>query len=196
MIRINLLPHRELRRAALQRRFYILAATTLAIGGAVVISVHGIIAGRIDKQTARNSYLEKEIALLDKQIEEIRKLKDQTQALLARKKVVETLQENRTETVHLLDQIVRLLPDGIYLKQIKETGNRVNIVGYAQSNARVSTLMRNLESSPWLSAPSLVEIKAVTLNKAALNEFSLNVDLSHPKPTATADAKPVEVKKG
>ena len=100
------------------------------------------------------------------QIDEIRKLKEQTQALLARKRVVESLQTNRTETVRLLDQLVRQLPDGVFLKAIKQTGQRVNVVGYATSNARVSTLMRNFEASPWLESPSLIEIKAVSVENA------------------------------
>ena len=99
-------------------------------------------------QQSRNKYLQDEIVKLDKQIAEIQKLKDQTAALLARKRVVETLQGNRSEVVHLLDQLVRQLPDGVYLKGIKQTGTEVTITGFTQSQARVSTLMRNLESSP------------------------------------------------
>jgi type IV pilus assembly protein PilN len=138
----------------------------------------------------RNKYLESEIVLLDKQIDEIRKLKEQTQALLARKRVVESLQTNRTETVRLLDQLVRQLPDGVYLKAVKQTGQRVNVVGYATSNARVSTLMRNFEASPWLESPSLIEIKAVTVDNALLNEFNLNVTISRPKEENAVNAKP------
>ena len=160
MVRINLLPHRELKRKRQRDAFFALAAINLLIGSAVVFAVYGVIGGRIEQQQGRNSYLEGEIAILDKQIEEIRKLREQTQAMLARKKVVETLQGNRSEAVHLLDQLVRQLPDGVYLKSVKQNGSTVNITGYAQSNARVSSLLRNLEASPWLEQPSLVEIKA------------------------------------
>jgi len=122
--------------------------------------------------------MKEQIAILDKQIDEIKKIRAQTQALLARKKVVETLQDNRSDVVHLLDQLVRLLPDGVYLRSIKQINQTINLAGYAQSNARVSTLMRKLESSPWLGSPSLIEIKAATVNNTRLNEFNLNVILT------------------
>ena len=191
MIPINLLPHRAERRKAQQRQFFILVGMTVGLGAAIVIAVHGLFATRIENQLERNKYLQTEIAALDKQIDEIKKLKEQTQALLARKRVVETLQTNRTETVRLLDQMVRQLPDGVHLKAMKQTGQKVNVVGYATSNARVSTLMRNLEASPWLEAPSLVEVKATKLGKdnIILNEFILNVNISRPKEEA-AGAKP------
>ncbi len=147
MIPINLLPHRAARRKAQQQQFFVLVGLTLGLAGAIIVAVHIFFAGRIENQVERNKYLESEIVLLDKQIDEIRKLKEQTQALLARKRVVESLQTNRTETVRLLDQLVRQLPDGIYLKSVKQTGQRVNVIGYATSNARVSTLMRNFEAS-------------------------------------------------
>src|SRR6185295_5215480 len=121
MIPINLLPHRAARRKAQQQQFFVLAGMTVGLAAAIVVAVHTFFAGRIETQVERNKYLESEIVLLDKQIDEIRKLKEQTQALLARKRVVESLQTNRTETVRLLDQLVRQLPDGIYLKAIRQT---------------------------------------------------------------------------
>jgi type IV pilus assembly protein PilN len=189
MIPINLLPHREARRKAQQRQFMVLAGGTLGVGVALVVLVHGVLAERIDTQNSRNRYLETEISKLDKQIDEIKKLKEQTTSLLARKRVVESLQANRTEAVRLLDQLVRQLPDGLYLKQVKQTGDVVNVQGYATSNARVSTLMRNFEASPWLEAPTLVEIKAVKVNNANLNEFNLNVKITRPKEEAPPDQK-------
>lgn len=194
MIPINLLPHRAERRKAQQRQFFILAGMTVGLGAAIVVAVHGLFATRIENQLDRNKYLQGEIATLDKQIDEIKKLKEQTQALLARKRVVETLQTNRTETVRLLDQMVRQLPDGVHLKSVKQTGQRVSVVGYATSNARVSTLMRNFEASPWLEAPSLIEVKATKLGKdnIILNEFILNVAISRPKEEA-AGAKPAAI---
>ena len=189
MIPINLLPHREARRKAQQRQFMVLAGGTLGVGVALVVLVHGVLAERIDTQNSRNRYLETEISKLDKQIDEIKKLKEQTTSLLARKRVVESLQANRTEAVRLLDQLVRQLPDGLYLKQVKQTGDVVNVQGYATSNARVSTLMRNFEASPWLEAPTLVEIKAVKVNNANLNEFNLNVKITRPKDEAPPDQK-------
>jgi type IV pilus assembly protein PilN len=190
MIPINLLPHRAARRKAQQQQFFILAGMTLGLAAAIVVAVHTFFAGRIETQVERNKYLESEIVVLDKQIDEIRKLKEQTQALLARKRVVESLQTNRTETVRLLDQLVRQLPDGVFLKAVKQTGQRVNVVGYATSNARVSTLMRNFEASPWLESPSLIEIKAVTVENTPLNEFNLNVNISRPKEESTSRPKP------
>jgi type IV pilus assembly protein PilN len=180
MIRVNLLPHRELKRAARQRQFTVLLAGVGILGLVSVLLVHTVISGMKDVQAGRNTYLTGEITKLDKEIEEIKKLKEQTQALLARKKVVELLQGNRAQVVHLLDQMVRQLPEGIYLKQVKQTGNAINLQGYAQSSARVSTLMRNLEASPWLEAPELIEIKAATVNGVRANEFSLNLKLTAP----------------
>jgi len=182
LIRINLLPHREMKRAARQRQFIFLTASISVLAMLIIVLIHGIIGGKIDNQGARNSYLEGEITKLDKQIDEIQKLKEQIQAMLSRKKVVETLQSNRSQSVYLLDQMVRLLPDGLYLKSFKQTGSLVNIQGYAQSNARVATFIRNLEASPWLESPELIETKAVTVDKIRLNEFSLNVKLTPLQP--------------
>jgi len=183
MIRINLLPHREIKRAQSQRQFFVFAGLSAGLALAIVLGVHGVIGGLNDRQIGRNRYLEAEIAKLDKEIEEIKRLKEQTQALLARKQVVESLQANRNQAVLLLDQLARQLPDGVYLKSVKQTGEKVSITGYAQSNARVSTLMRNLESSPWLEAPNLVEIKSTetkAVNQATtrLSEFILSVALT------------------
>lgn len=187
MIRINLLPHREQRRAARQRQFTVLAAAVVISAALVVGAVHMLLAGRIDSQNARNAYLEGEIAKLDKQIADIKELKAQTQALLARKQVVETLQTNRAQAVYLLDQLVRLLPDGVYLKGVKQTGNEVNVQGYAQSNARVATLIRNLEASPYLESSDLVETKAATVNGLRVSEFGVKVKLTQPQATTDAD---------
>jgi type IV pilus assembly protein PilN len=178
MVRINLLPHRELKRKRQRDAFVGLCVITLLVGSAIVFAVYGVIGARIEQQQGRNSYLAAEIAMLDKQIEEIQKLREQTQAMLARKKVVETLQANRSEAVHLLDQLVRQLPEGVYLKSVKQGGATVSISGFAQSNARVSSLLRNLEASPWLEQPSLVEIKSASTGNARLNEFSINVKLT------------------
>ncbi len=177
MIRINLLPHRELKRKARQQQFAILAGIVCTFSLLTIWGVHTVIAGKIEHQNGRNQFLTTHIAILDQQIAEIREIKNQTQELLARKGVVETLQGNRSEVVHLLDQLVRLLPDGVYLKSIKQAGHNINLTGYAQSNAWVSTLMRNLESSQWLESPALIEIKAVKVDNTRQNEFNLNVRL-------------------
>lgn len=183
MIRINLLPHRERKRDALRKQIAILAGMTAVLGLVIVFAVHIAIAARISYQNARNDYLKQQIAILDRQIDDIRKLKQQTRALLARKQVVEKLQDNRSEVVHLLDQLAKRVPDGIYLKSLREetraNATRILMTGYAQSNARVSTLMRSLDDSSWMSAPNLVEIHSVTVNNQRLSEFSLNVTLVH-----------------
>lgn len=190
MIRINLLPHREMRRKQQQEQFFILLAGFAAIGVGIWFVVHTYLSDVLDGQGSRNKYLQGEIVKLDKQIEEIKTLKEQIASLLARKKVVETLQSNRSEVVHLLDQMVRQLPDGMYLKSIKQIGNKVTITGYTQSQARVSTLMRNLESSRQLENPGLVEIKAVTLGGARINEFTMTIDVTRNKPEEPGRAKP------
>ena len=192
MIRINLLPHREQKRAARQRQLIFLAGYIAVLGLLLVFLGHSILGARIDSQGTRNQFLEKEIKKLDSQIAEIKQLKEQTQAMLARKQVVETLQSDRSAVVYLLDQIVRRLPDGVYLKAIKQTGNDVNLQGYAQSNARVATLMRNLESSPWLESPNLIETKAATVNNLRVSEFSVNIKLTRLK--QTDGAKPGDKK--
>jgi type IV pilus assembly protein PilN len=133
---------------------------------------------QFNNQVARNKYLQDEIEKLDRQIAEIQKLKDQTAALLARKRVVETLQSTRSEVVHLMDQLVRQLPDGVYLRSIKQSGTRVLISGYTQSQARVSTLMRNLDSSPQLERPGLIEIKSATVTGQRLNEFNMSIGIT------------------
>ncbi len=177
MIRINLLPHRELKRKARQQQIAVLAGLVGFLGLIVVWGIHDIISEKIEFQNSRNQYLNEQIAILDKEIAEIREIKNQTQELLTRKQIVETLQNSRSEVVHLLDQLVRLLPDGVYLQSIKQEGHNITLVGYAQSNAWVSTLMRSLESSPWLESPLLVEIKAMTINNVRQNEFNMKIKL-------------------
>ena len=203
-VRINLLPHREQRRQARQRQFISLALSLGVLALAVVALVHGILAAQIENQRARNELLKKEIAKLDEQIKEIDRLRDQIQAVLARKQVVETLQANRSEAVHLLDQLVRQLPDGTYLKTVKQNGQKVTVTGYAQSNARVSTFMRNIEASPWLGNPELIEIKLVPVPGAPkdrdlkINEFTMSFLIKRAAPTdaklpgAPAPAAPVK----
>jgi type IV pilus assembly protein PilN len=178
MIRINLLPHREIRRKRQQKEFYVSVGVVVCVGVAIWFAVHTFLSGQLDEQNGRNMYLEAEIASLDKQIEEIKKLKEQTAALLQRKKVVESLQANRAETVYLLDQLVRQLPDGVYLKAVSQKGDQVSISGFAQSNARVSTFMRNLEASPYMERPRLIEIRAATDRNSRISEFSLAVALT------------------
>ena len=188
MIRINLLPHREEKRKALRQQFFALSGLIAVLAVLIVVMVHGVIAGYIGQQEGKNAFLKKEIAALDKEIDEIKRLKEQTNALLSRKGVIESLQGSRAESVQLFNELARQVPAGIYLKSLKQTGNKIGLAGYAQSNARVSTLMRNLEASPLLEKPDLVEIKAVTLGNRRYAEFNLNVIIT--RAAATSDKKP------
>ena len=182
MIRINLLPHREEARKAKRQQFYAMVGATVALGALVVFLGFTIINSYISSQTDANEFLKREIAVLDKQIAEIKLLKEKTQALLARKQVIEDLQRDRGETVYLLTELVKQVPEGVYLKSLKQDGAKVNITGYAQSNARVSALMRNLDASPWLEKPVLIEVKSAMLNGRRTNEFAMNFMLKRTQP--------------
>lgn len=185
MIRINLLPHREERRKTLRQQFYALAGLVAMLAGAIWLVGFSYINNQIERQSEKNAFLKKEIAVLDKQIVEIKKLKEQTDALLARKQVIESLQANRSETVHLFNELVHRLPAGVYLRSIKQKQQTVTLIGYAQSNARVSTLMHNLDESPVLERPILVEIKAAMVGKRRMNEFNLTIHFTR----QTTDSK-------
>ena len=200
MIRINLLPHREEKRKA-RRQQFILFSAIAALGGLLVWFIgHSVIVGYVDGQDQKNAMLKEEIALLDKEISEIKGLREQAEALLSRKQVIESLQTNRTEPVHIFNELARQMPEGLYLKSLKQTGSRINITGYAQSNARVSNLMRNLDASPQLQNAELVEVKAAVLNTRRVSEFNLNVSIERQpvevveklkgQPPVTAGGKP------
>jgi type IV pilus assembly protein PilN len=193
MIRVNLLPHREEARKRRQQQFGVLAGISLVIALLVAGAVWLFLDQQVTQQQANVAYMKNEIAKLDKQIEEIRKIREETASLLAKKQVVEALQSNRSEPVQLLDQLLRQLPEGVYLKAIKQVGPKVNIAGYAQSNARVSTLMRNLGASPYLENPELVEIKAVPAPDKSgnrINEFNMNISIKRAQPEgATAPTR-------
>jgi len=190
--RVNLLPHRAEKRKRAKTQFAIVCGMTIGLGLAIVLLVHLTFAERISEQQSRNTFLKSEIAKLDTEIAEINKLKEEIRALLARKQVIETLQADRAQTVHLLDELVRQMPEGVYLKSLVQKGPRIALVGYAQSNSRVSTLMRNIESSRWLGSPELIEVKAATVEKKRVSEFNLNLLLKREAAPATpaAPAKP------
>ena len=184
-MRINLLPWREARRKAQRQHLGVLGGMVAVLGLLIVGAVHLTIAGYISVQADRNEFLKRENTRLDKEIEEIKKLKTEIAALLARKQIIERLQSDRAQAVYLLQELVQQVPDGVYLKAIKQTGLKVNLLGYSQSNARVSTLMRNFAASPYLENPELVEIKAATLSNKRVSEFNMNVSL---KRTQTEEA--------
>lgn len=195
MIRINLLPHREEKRRAKQRQFASLSVLSVLLAILIWGLVHGAISAQIYYQERRNAYLQQETAILDKQIAEIRKLREQTKSLMERKDAVEKLQSDRSRVVHLLDQVLRVLPEGVYVKSIKQRGDGVDMAGYAQSNARVSTLMRAIEDSAWLESPALVEIHSSDVNGARLSEFTLTFGLTKLQDVDDAPAKLVGGKK-
>jgi type IV pilus assembly protein PilN len=178
MIRINLLPHREEKRKARRQQFFVLMGLVAILAGLIAFLGYSIISGYITTQEERNAFLKTEIAVLDKQLEEIKRLKEQTASLLSRKQIIESLQSDRAEAVSLLNEMVKQMPEGVYLKALKQDGRKVSLGGYTQSNARISTLMRNLEASPAFERPELIEIKAVALDKKRVSEFSMTVTLS------------------
>ena len=194
--RVNLLPHREERRKRARQHFGLLAGSTAFIGAMLAFLMYQFYERQIDTQNQRNEFLASEIKKLDKDIADINQLKEQIQALLARKTIIESLQQDRAQTVHLLEQLVRQMPEGVYLKAMKQAGPRIHVVGYAQSNARVSTLMRNIEASPWLERPELVEVKASIVDRRRVAEFNLYLNLKRAAPPKEAakeapkDAKP------
>lgn len=175
MIRINLLPHREEKRKARRQQFYAFAGAAIAVGGLIVVLVNSVIGGYVSAQAEKNAFLKTEIAVLDKSIDEIKRLREQTDALLQRKRVIESLQGNRSEAVALFNELAKNVPEGVYIRKVTQQGAKVNLIGYAQSNARVSSLMRNLESSPLLERPTLIEIKGSTVDKRRMNEFNLDL---------------------
>lgn len=178
MIRINLLPHREQKRKAALRRFVVFVALFFGIGAALVGAGYVALATQISLQAQRNDYLVAENAKLDTQIATIETLKKEKQLLLDRTKVVGRLQSNRAETVKILDQLVRQTPEGIYFKDIKQVNDLVTILGFAQSAARVSTLMRSLNDSPVFEQPNLIEIRSVVNGKQRISEFNLTVKIT------------------
>ena len=155
MPQINLLPHRQLERARRQKEFGMFALGALLAAAAVALFTSWGISSAIDRQRERNELLKHEVAELDKQITEIIGLEAQRSRLVSRMEIIERLQRSRPEVVHVFDQLARTLPDGVYLTSVKETGTKLELKGVAQSSTRVSTLMRNIEASSWLSDPQL-----------------------------------------
>ena len=184
MARINLLPWRAERRKARQKEFGVMLG--LAVLGGILASflIVSFYNGRISSHNARNDYLRGEIANVDKQIGEIEALDKQKARLLARKEVIEQLQSNRSQMVHLFDELVKTIPDGVALTSIKQEGEMLTLSGRSQSNARVSTYMRNLEGSGWMTRPELTVIEAREGNSGLPYAFDLTVKLANPNAAA------------
>ena len=186
MIRINLLPHREEKRQQRKAAFIRLLALAAASGAAVVVAVAGFFATKISNQTQRNDFIKAENVKLDGQIKEIATLKQEIDALKARQQAVEDLQSDRNQPVYLMDELVKQVPEGIYLRSFKQNNQRVVLNGYAQSNERVSELLRNLSNnSPWLERPDLIEIRSTGLGQGRdakrVFDFTVNVGIKRPR---------------
>ena len=180
MARINLLPWRAERRKLRQKDFLGMLGLAVAAGVLASFLVVSWYNSRIGNQNARNEYQKGEIAKVDVQIKEIEELDKKKGKLLARKEVIEQLQANRSQMVHLFDSLVRTIPDGVSLTSIKQEGDILTLGGRSQSNARVSTYMRNLESSGWMTNPDLNIIEAKAGNPGLPYEFNLKVKLANP----------------
>ena len=181
MARINLLPWRAERRKLRQKEF--VSMLGLAAGAALLISFLIVMyySGQVEGQQNRNSYLRNEILLVDEQIKQIEELDKKKANLLARKQVIEQLQASRSQMVHLFDELVRTIPEGVRLTSIKQAGDILTLEGLAQSNARVSSYMRNLEESGWMSNPDLTVIETKGDDKGLPNQFTLRVTMRSPE---------------
>ncbi len=181
MARINLLPWREALRKEKQKEFLSLGVFAVALTAVLVGFVHIHINGLIEYQNRRNQFLENEIRVLDQRIKEIRKLESTKKALLERMRVIEDLQVTRPGIVHLFDELVKTLPDGTYLTGVKQIGDRLVITGKAESNARVSAYMRNIDASDWMSNATLNVIQTRESGPLRISEFKLEARLTAPK---------------
>ncbi len=190
MARINLLPWREQQREERKKRF------VATLGAVLVVAAGGVFIGdqylnnAIGYQNARNEYIKKEIAVLDARIKEIKELKQRRAELIERMKIIQDLQGNRPIIARVFDQFVRTLPDGVYYNELKMAGKTIAINGAAESNARVSALMRSLDGSEWLASPNLNEVKAASLANSDLgNNFQLTVQQTQPGTDEAKEAR-------
>lgn len=173
MARINLLPWREELRKEQQRQFLTIIGLSVVLMILIILTVHIQFANMLGNQNTRNQFLTEKIAEVDTQIKAIEKLEKDKQSLQARIKIIQQLQSNRPEIVHLFDEISRILPQGLYLKGIEQNNRAIKITGYTQSNARVSAFMRNIEASDWLSNPVLDVIQLESKAEDGSREFIL-----------------------
>jgi type IV pilus assembly protein PilN len=195
MIRINLLPHRQIKRAERQRQFNLMLIITAVVAVAIVFMGQTFISAQISSQNERNQRLEAANAKLDKEIAEIKELKSQISDVLERKQVVENLQSNRSQAVVVLDELSRQLPEGTYYKAIRQKGNLIDLEGIADTNARVATLVRHFSDSEWMESPNLVQIQAVTIGGVRYNDFKMNVRLKAQQAPEVDDPKKIGGKK-
>ncbi|MGD8590797.1 MAG: PilN domain-containing protein [Chromatiales bacterium] len=175
MARINLLPWREAERKRRQQEFGLMVLSGVVITILGLVGTHMQIESEIDAQSQRNTYLQREIDLVEQQIAEIRELDKTKASLLARMNIIQELQSSRPQIVHLFDEIVSTLPEGVHLDEIDQAGEKVELAGQAQSNARVSSFMRNIEDSEWLGNPRLDFIESKESTGTGLSQFMLTV---------------------
>lgn len=188
MARINLLPWREELRAQQQKDFLVQVALAAVFGAAIWGLAHMQVAGMIEHQNSRNSYLQAEIKKLDKEIREIDELEKTKANLLARMNVIQELQSNRPMSVHLMDELVRTLPEGVHLNSFQQNDTKLTFKGVAQSNARVSAYMRNIDASDWLANPGLQVIETKKQERARTAEFTLTAQQHNADVEAGKDA--------
>jgi type IV pilus assembly protein PilN len=186
MARINLLPWRAELRKQQQKEFLLAIFLAILLTLGILFFVHSHVASLIDYQNRRNEFLQSEISMLDQKIAEIQELETKKKRLLAKMEVIQQLQSSRPEIVHLFDELARTMPDGVHLTDLTQSDKSLTVNGIAQSNARVSAYMRNLESSPWLREPLLNIIESKSENREARKDrgstFTLQVRQSSDKP--------------
>jgi type IV pilus assembly protein PilN len=185
MIKINLLPHREARRKELKSQFYSLMMLAALLGAGIVILIGFVFSSQLSAQTERNAFITQENTELDKKIKEVANLKQEIDSLKARQQAVEDLQGDRNQPVFMMNELVRLAPEGLYLTLIKQEGQRIAVKGYAQSHAVVGLFVTQLNGSEWMSKPEIIQNKAVGLGQGRdakrVIEFDLNVGIRRPR---------------
>ena len=192
MIRINLLPHREEKRKARRQQFYVLSGLISVLGGLIVFLGWSLISTMVSAQQSNNDFLKAENEKLDKQIAQIKSLQEEINILLAKKKVIEDLQRDRGRAVNLMNELARQVPEGVYIKSMRQDGLRVTLNGISQSNSRVSEMMRNFGQSTVLEAPKLAETRAVTVDRRKAQEFNMTVQLRTLKDPSAQPAGPAK----
>tara|TARA_R110002167_G_scaffold37371_4_gene117167 strand:- start:1751 stop:2347 length:597 start_codon:yes stop_codon:yes gene_type:complete len=187
---INLRPWREELRAERQKQFITTIVGILIVAAGLVFLWQDFVSSQIEYQNSRNAYLKTSMVDLDKKIKEIKELKSEKQKLLDRMKVIQDLQGTRPVIVRVMDELVRSLPDGLYYESLKRTGDEISIKGMAESNNRISGLMRNFESSEWFASPNLKDVSAVVIGKndGSLNSFDLTVKQVTPEIKSDVDS--------
>lgn len=175
MARINLLPWREAARKERKQRFLVLWCLTVLAAGSLVFMGDLYLSSGIDHQHSRNKYLQSKISQLDGRISEIKDLKTKKEQLLERMEVIQNLQGNRPVIVRIFDQVARIVPEGVYFKEVTLEDDRLTLVGVAEANNRISALMRNFEDSDWFTEPNLTAVRKVTASSQHWNEFDLTV---------------------